>query len=328
MAGIGYPFEDPRMRAILGRCRGTSEGTVPAHKEDTNMRDPALRLIRPAALGLALTVVLSSVAVAQEEAVVEEFDFEAVDTLVEGVPLLEETPGASVEFVAEDAIHEDGRHYFFIADTPPVDLIEAYGAALTDAGWEITSGGGDQNPFAGGAGLTATDGTRYLKIGAGGPAFATFVDGCIWPQQPIDDDCQQQSSQEDDNADLDAAGITGATVLGARAGLLSGVPKVPNVQFVRRNRIRNGGQKFYFRSSVQPVRVVNAYKNRLQENGWRIVQAGGQNTRWGGNAGLTATKGGRYLKFGGGGSPFTHRVTTIDRSDIDRVAIPGGSLSA
>ena len=49
-----------------------------------------------------------------------------------------------------------------------------------------------------GANLTATDGDgiRYLKLHAGGPNGRTFIDGCIWPEKPADEDCGQNNDND------------------------------------------------------------------------------------------------------------------------------------
>ena len=112
--------------------------------------------------------------------------------LLAGVP---ELTGA--QFQAEDAIQEGGRHYFFTSSAAPAAIVGNYQATLEDAGWNILDSGGGGDPFglfASGAGLTASDGTRYLKLNAGGPAGSTFVDGCIWPQKPADDNCGQNNN--------------------------------------------------------------------------------------------------------------------------------------
>jgi hypothetical protein len=114
--------------------------------------------------------------------------------LLAGVP-----EPANAVFKAEDAIQEGGRHFFYTSGASPSDVVGAYQSALEAAGWNIISsgGGGDPFGFGGGAGLTASDGTRYLKFNAGGPAGQTFIDACVWPAQPSNDNCGQNNNNND-----------------------------------------------------------------------------------------------------------------------------------
>lgn len=134
----------------------------------------------------------------------------AGDDLVADVP---EVEGASFE--AEDDIQEGGRHFFYTSAKAPADLVAAYQAALEDAGWTIedAGGGGDPMGFASGAGLTATMAQRYLSLNAGGPSGQTFIDLCVWPQQPRDNDCGQNdddraAAADDEDASTEAGAIT------------------------------------------------------------------------------------------------------------------------
>ena len=195
-------------------------------------------------------------------------------------------------FKSEDAIQEGGRHYFFFSnENTPADIVSGYETALTDAGWKILSSGGD--PFGlFGAGLTASDGTRYLKLNAGGPQGSAFVDGCIWPAQPSDDNCGQNNQ------------ASGTARLGAGGNLLANVPEPADAAFQAQDSIQEGGRHFYYTSSNDPADVVGSYQAALEANGWTIVDSGGGGDPFGffgGGAGLTATNGSRYLKMNAGG---------------------------
>jgi hypothetical protein len=210
----------------------------------------------------------------------------SVGGLLVGVP---ELTGA--DFKSEDAIQEGGRHYFFFSnENTPADIVTGYETALTDAGWNILSSGGA--PFGlFGAGLTASDGTRYLKLNAGGPQGSAFVDGCIWPAQPSDDDCGQNNQ------------TSGSARLGADGNLLANVPEPGDAAFQAQDSIQEGGRHFYYTSSNAPADVVSNYQTTLEANGWTIVDSGGGGDPFGfaSGAGLTATNGSRYLKMNAGG---------------------------
>jgi hypothetical protein len=200
---------------------------------------------------------------------------------------------ADAQFKAEDRIQEGGLHYFYTSTKAPGDVVSNYEAALQDAGWNVKSAGGGGDPwgiFGGGAGLTATKDTRYLKFNAGGPAGQTFIDGCVWPTQPNDDDCGQ-----DDNQDAS---------FGAGGGLLVGVPEPANATFQAEDIIHEGGRHFYYTSTAAPANLVGDYGKALEAAGWEVTSSGGGGDPFGlfaSGAGLTASDGTRYLKFGAGG---------------------------
>jgi hypothetical protein len=207
--------------------------------------------------------------------------------LLAGVPQL-----MGAEFKAEDGIQEGGRHYFFhSSENGPADIVGGYETALTQAGWNILDSGGD--PFGlFGAGLAASDGTRYLKLHAGGPPGSTFVDACIWPSQPTDDDCDQNNQ------------TSGSARLGAGGSLLANIPEPAGAAFQAQNSIQEGGRHFDYTSSNTPADVVGNYETALEANGWTIVSSGGGGDPFGlfaSGAGLTATNGSRYLKMNAGG---------------------------
>ncbi len=71
----------------------------------------------------------------------------------------------------------------------PNAVIEGYKQSLASAGWSVIGSGGSGSSYGGGAGLQATNGSKYLSISAGGPAGTTFVHVCVWPEKPKDDNC-------------------------------------------------------------------------------------------------------------------------------------------
>jgi hypothetical protein len=64
---------------------------------------------------------------------------------------------------------------------------------------------------------------------------------------------------------------------------------------------RGNGTHYYFRIGNSPAGVVNGYKGQLQSAGWKILSSGSGGSSWGGNGGLTATKGQSYLVLSAGG---------------------------
>jgi hypothetical protein len=67
----------------------------------------------------------------------------------------------------------------------PSAVIDSYKQALTTAGWTVAGGGGGGY----GGGFQATSGPKYLTFNAGGPQGTTFVNLCVWPAKPKDDQC-------------------------------------------------------------------------------------------------------------------------------------------
>ena len=175
-------------------------------------------------------------------------------------------------------------------------MIGDYQAALEAAGWTIEDSGSGGDPFGlfgSGANVTATNEGRYLKVHAGGPPGSTFVDACIWPARPADDDCDQD--QQNDSA---APGT-----LGTGGDLLAGVPEPADADFQSENAVPEGGRHFFYTSSGSPANIVSKYQAALQAAGWTIEDVGGGGDPFGfaSGAGLTATNAGRYLKFNAGG---------------------------
>ena len=146
--------------------------------------------------------------------------------------------------------------------------------------------------FGGGAGLTATNGGRYLKFNAGGPAGQTFIDGCVWPSRPGDDNCGQNQ-----NTSVSA-------VMGSSGDLTAGVPEPADAAYQSQDSVQEGGRHFFYTSSQAPADVVSDYQSALEAAGWNILDSGGGGDPFGlfgGGAGLTASDGSRYLKFNAGG---------------------------
>jgi hypothetical protein len=204
---------------------------------------------------------------------------------------------AKAEFKSENAIQEGGRHYFyFSSENAPAEVITDYQAALEAAGWTIEDSGSGGDPFglfASGANVTATNEGRYLKVHAGGPPGSTFVDACIWPAQPDDNDCDQD--QQNDSA---APGV-----MGTGGELLADIPEPAGANFQSENEMPEGGRHFYYTSSDAPANIVNKFQAALEATGWNIEGSGGGGDPFGfaSGAGMTATNGGRYLKFNAGG---------------------------
>ena len=62
--------------------------------------------------------------------------------LLAGIP----EPAEAV-FKNENAIQENGRHFFYTATKAPADVVGNYEKALTAAGWTIEDSGGGGDPF-------------------------------------------------------------------------------------------------------------------------------------------------------------------------------------
>ena len=210
----------------------------------------------------------------------------SVGELLNGVPELD-----GVEFKAEDSIQEGGRHFFFTSEYGPSSIVGAYERALENAGWKILSSGGD--PFGlFGAGLSASDGTRYISLNAGGPAGSTFVDACIWPAQPSDTNCGQNQNAR------------GNAQLGSGGSLLDNVPALQTPPIKHRTAFRRMDVTSTTTTTNAPADVAGAYQTALENNGWAIKNSGGGGDPFGlfaSGAGLTATNGSRYLKLNAGG---------------------------
>ena len=109
--------------------------------------------------------------------------------LLAGIP---EPEGATYQ--ATDSIQEGGLHAFWTTSMTPGEFVESYNQQLEANGWSIVSSGGD--PFGTfGGGSTATQSERYFKFNTGGPGNGTtFIDLCVWPTQPSDNNCGQNQN--------------------------------------------------------------------------------------------------------------------------------------
>lgn len=92
------------------------------------------------------------------------------------------------EKVKEEAKGE-GTHTLYRSKASAADLMKSYRSTLDADGWTIAGSDSGGSSWGGGAGLTATKGSEYLVMRAGGEAGRTHIDLCVWPRKPDDDDC-------------------------------------------------------------------------------------------------------------------------------------------
>ena len=52
-----------------------------------------------------------------------------------------------MKFMAEDVIHEGGRHFYFTSVNDSADIVSDYQNALESAGWTVEDSGGGGDPF-------------------------------------------------------------------------------------------------------------------------------------------------------------------------------------
>ena len=88
-----------------------------------------------------------------------------------------------------ESISSGGQKADYSTSASVSAVLDAYRQALAKVGWTIVGGGGGGGSYGGGGGLSATNGPKYLSLEAGGPAGATFVHVCVWPERPADDNC-------------------------------------------------------------------------------------------------------------------------------------------
>ena len=67
--------------------------------------------------------------------------------------------------------------------------MDLYRTQLESAGWDIRNIGSYGSRWGGHGGLTATKGKAYLVMQVGGPGGTTYINLCVWPTQPSNDDC-------------------------------------------------------------------------------------------------------------------------------------------
>jgi hypothetical protein len=106
------------------------------------------------------------------------------DDLMSGIP----TPPDS-RSLGSEAIASGGQHAAYSTSASPASVIAAYKQSLLQAGWTVTGSSGSGSSWGGGGGLQATNGPKYLSVNAGGPAGTTYVDVCVWPSRPHNDNC-------------------------------------------------------------------------------------------------------------------------------------------
>ena len=73
--------------------------------------------------------------------------------------------------------------------------------------------------------------------------------------------------------------------------------------------IASGGQLAHYMSSANPLAVIDSYAQVLPTSGWTVTSSGGGDSAEGGNAGLQATNGPRYLSINAGGPVGTTYVS-------------------
>jgi len=91
--------------------------------------------------------------------------------------------------------------------------------------------------------------------------------------------------------------------------LLGGLPAPPNSQMLATKDIASGGQLAHYMSTANPLAVIDSYAQVLQTSGWTVTSSGGGDSAEGGNAGLQATNGPRYLSINAGGPVGTTYVS-------------------
>jgi hypothetical protein len=91
--------------------------------------------------------------------------------------------------------------------------------------------------------------------------------------------------------------------------LLGGLPAPPNSQMLATKDIASGGQLAHYMSSANPLAVIDSYAQVLPMSGWTVTSSGGGDSAEGGNAGLQATNGTRFLSINAGGPVGTTYVS-------------------
>ena len=92
---------------------------------------------------------------------------------------------------------EDGTHYYWSTSDSYSTVVSDVQSSAESAGWSVTSsgGGGGDDEGEGGGGFSASKDGAYLDLEAGGDG-TTYVDLCVWPSEPSNDDCGDD--QDDD----------------------------------------------------------------------------------------------------------------------------------
>ena len=225
--------------------------------------------------------------------------------------LTADIPQPKAWFQGQAPIHEGGLHFSYVdtSETEALGLLFRYRILLETSDWTVHSVVGGGNPFGspGGAQLTADheDG-RHLRANAGhpgvqhldhAPSASTFLDACVWPQVPADDQCNPQRwISEDARTAVDGAEV------GATGGLTAGVPEPALAEYRGDDVIPEGGRHFSYISAATHFGAFTGYMRALDEAGWTIngSMTHGDQARGGGVA--NATDGARHLHFSVGGT--------------------------
>jgi hypothetical protein len=99
------------------------------------------------------------------------------------------TPANTQRTDGPDSARENGIHLHFLVNGAPLEVMDAYKAALEGQGWSLTaerSGGGGGG---GGATYTGTNGDAYGVFVGGGYGSNTDVNSCAWPSKPSKTNC-------------------------------------------------------------------------------------------------------------------------------------------
>jgi len=91
--------------------------------------------------------------------------------------------------------------------------------------------------------------------------------------------------------------------------LLSGIPTPPDSKALGTQAISSGGQQARHSTAANPGAVIASYKQALPDAGWTVTGSGGSGSSYGGNAGLQATNGPKYLSINAGGPAGTTFVS-------------------
>lgn len=231
-------------------------------------------------------------------------------------------PPMDAAFQSQTPIQEGGLHFVYVATSEPeinvqdgeagnleaLPLLFRYKILLETAGWtEVTAGGGG-NPFgsSGGAQLVARhpDG-RYLRMNAGhpgvqhlahAPSVATFVDACVWPQVPQDDQCNPgRWIQTHDGA------ASGEPAVGSSGDLVAGIPAPDIAEYRGDAVVAEGGRHFRYITAASHFAAFTAYMRVLDAAGWTLLDSQTHGDPMGGGGQAEATDGTRFLRFSAGG---------------------------
>ena len=99
------------------------------------------------------------------------------------------TPADTQRTDGPDSARENGIHLHFLVNGAPLEVMDAYKAALEGQGWSLSverSGGGGGG---GGATYTGTNGDAYGVFVGGGYGSNTDVNSCAWPSKPSKTNC-------------------------------------------------------------------------------------------------------------------------------------------